>query len=31
MDTIEQIRTIMIPGYEAGVTQETELENKGWH
>ena len=31
LETIEQIRTIMIPGYEAGVTQETELENKGWH
>ena len=31
LETIEQIRTIMIPGYEAGVTQEHELENKGWH
>ena len=30
LETIEQIRTIMIPGYEAGVTQEHELENKGW-
>ena len=31
LETIEQIRTIMIPGYEAGVTEEHELENKGWH
>ena len=31
LETIEQIRTIMLPDYEAGVSQETELENKGWH
>ena len=30
LETIEQIRTIMIPGYKAGVTQEEEFENKGW-
>ena len=30
-ETIEQIRTIMLPGYQTGVTQETEAVNKTWH
>lgn len=30
-ETIEKIRTIMLPGYETGKSQETEAENKGWH
>ena len=30
-ETIEQIRTIMLPGYQTGVTQENEIVNKGWH
>ena len=29
-ETIEKIRTIMIPGYESGVTEENEMVNKGW-
>ena len=29
--TIEKIRTIMLPGYVTGKTQESEAENKGWH
>ena len=29
-ETIEKIRTIMLPGYQTGVSQETEAENKGW-
>lgn len=28
--TIEKIRTIMLPGYETGKTQETDPENKPW-
>lgn len=30
-ETIEQIRTIMLPGYQTGVSQENEIVNKGWH
>ena len=30
-ETIEKIRTIMLPGYESGVSEETEIVNKGWH
>ena len=29
-ETIEKIRTIMLPGYETGVSQENEMVNKGW-
>ena len=29
-ETIEQIRTIMLPGYQTGVSQENEMVNKGW-
>ena len=29
-ETIEKIRTIMIPGYETGVSEENEMVNKGW-
>ena len=28
--TIEKIRTIMIPGYQTGVSEENEMVNKGW-
>ena len=30
IETIEKIRTIMIPGYETGVSEENEMVNKGW-
>ena len=29
-ETIEKIRTIMLPGYETGVSEENEMVNKGW-